>query len=196
MGNVSLAEVEDEAMEMEVNKAPHLNGFTTNLFQACQPILKSNINLVKELRTSSLIILSFNVTLFIFVSKYNDLANGINFHLIALSNVTHKIITKVISNHLNPFLPYLISRDKSKHVEGQQILDGIIVECEVIHCVNNARKFWMVINIDLPKYFYWLNLSYILQCLQSYTFLQKWRRWIGLLISSPFLSIILDEQLN
>ena len=65
----------------------------------------------------------------------------------------YKIISKVIANRLKPLLPGIISLEKSRFVEGQQILDGIITAHEAIHSLKTSRRSGILIKLDMSKAF-------------------------------------------
>lgn len=56
-----------------------------------------------------------------------------DFRMISLSNVSYQIISKILANHLKPYLPHLISREKTGFVSGHNPFDNIISIQEIAH---------------------------------------------------------------
>ena len=49
------------------------------------------------------------------------------FRLISLCNIGYKLITKVIANRLKALLPFIILENQGEFIQGQQIVDNIIL---------------------------------------------------------------------
>ena len=78
------------------------------------------------------------------------------FRPINLSNVTYKIIAKVLSNKLKAVLPQIITENQSAFLFERLITDNILVAFEIIHYINNKREgkeSFMVVKLDMSKAF-------------------------------------------
>ena len=82
---------------------------------------------------------------------------GTLFSPISPCNVIYNIIIKVIANRLKPILPYLISPEQSRSVEGRQITDDIILVHEVLHLVKIEKITGMMVKIEIAKAYDKLN---------------------------------------
>ena len=56
-----------------------------------------------------------------------------NFHPISLCNVGYKMMTKLIANRLQNYMPELVSLNQVNLVPGRHILDNIIIVQELVH---------------------------------------------------------------
>ena len=56
-----------------------------------------------------------------------------NFHPISLCNVGYKVMTKLIANRLQNYMPELVSLNQVNLVPGRHILDNIIIVQELVH---------------------------------------------------------------
>ena len=72
---------------------------------------------------------------------------------IALCNIIYKIVSKIVVSGLKSLLPLLISLEKSRYVEGRQIMDGIILTHVIIHSLKHSKKSGMLLKIYLSKAF-------------------------------------------
>lgn len=80
------------------------------------------------------------------------------FRPIDLCNVVYKIISKVITNRLEPLLLALVSEEKTRFVEGRQILNNIIQAHEVVHSLKSNKQAGMIMQLDLAKAYDKLSL--------------------------------------
>lgn len=150
MRTITMEEVGQAVMEMPAGKSPGPDGFTTDFFHSCWPIIKQEVwELVEDTRRTSGVLSAFNSAFLTLIPKEDGANNPNKFRPIALCNVIYKIITKVIANRLKPLMPNLTSQEQSRYVEGQKILDGIILAHEVIHSLKSSKKVGMLMKLDM-----------------------------------------------
>lgn len=110
MRPIDMIKLEEAVRKMAKDKAPGLDGFTTNFFQEGWEWLKDDIlDIVENSRKTGGILKAFNATFLTLIPKENGTEGPGKFQPIALCNVIYKIITKVIVNCLRPLLSILIS---------------------------------------------------------------------------------------
>ena len=113
---------------MAQGKAPSPDRFTSNFFHFFWYMIKEEVwTIVEESQKSKGVLKAFNATFLSLIPKSEGADVPGKFRPIALCNVIYNIISKVIENRLKPLLLGLISQEQSGFVEGQQILDGIIM---------------------------------------------------------------------
>lgn len=78
-----------------------------------------------------------NQTLLTLIPKVHDPSRLSDFRPISLCNVVYKVITKIITNRMKPFLPYIISPNQSSFISRCSTIDNIIVLQEVAHSMNH-----------------------------------------------------------
>ena len=111
---------------------------------------------------------------------------------IALCDVIYKIISKVISNKIQPLLPLLISPEHVGFVEGRNFLDGIILVHETIHSIKIGKIPGMLLKLDMYKSYDKLNWKFLAGVLQAFGFFDQWTGWVMKLVSSTFFSILVN----
>ena len=148
--------------------------------------------MVEESRHNQKILPALIATFLTLIPKEANVSTPKKFRPISLCNVLYKIITKVIANHLKPLLPSLISPEQTGYVEGHQILDGIILSHEVIHSLKITKKPSMMLKLDLSKAFDKLNWNFIGKVQKAFGFDHSWIKWILILITTPFFSILIN----
>jgi hypothetical protein len=114
MKPIMQAEVDHAIQKLPTCKALGLNGFTTEFFDSCWPMLREEVwQLVEESRSSGKFLPTLNATFLTLIPKEERVTNLRNFKPITLCNMIYKIISKVIARRLKPILPFIISKDKS-----------------------------------------------------------------------------------
>lgn len=74
-----------------------------------------------------------NKTNVILISKKKTPMNMGDLRSIALCNVSHKVIAKVLANRLQVLLGNVISEAQSAFIPGKLISDNIMISFEIIH---------------------------------------------------------------
>ena len=104
------------------------------------------------------------------------------FKPINLSNVTYKIIAKVLSNKLKAVLPQIITENQSAFLFERLITDNILVAFEIIHYVNNkweGKESFMAVKLDMSKAFDRVEWGFIEAVMEK---LGLYERWISLIM--------------
>ena len=104
------------------------------------------------------------------------------FKPINLSNVTYKIIAKVLSNKLKAVLPQIITENQSAFLFERLIIDNILVAFEIIHYLNNkweGKESFMAVKLDISKAFDRVEWGFIEAVMEK---LGLYERWISLIM--------------
>eukprot|EP00253_Pinus_taeda_P008881 PITA_08881 len=128
MRKITMEEVEDIVRNIKRNKAPGLDGYTIEFFQAEWKFLAAEVlEVVEEARINQRIWPGLNSTLLTLIPKTNQAEQADGFRPIALCNVIYKIVASIVVQRLKLILPSIISPEQTGFVEGRQILDGLVV---------------------------------------------------------------------
>jgi hypothetical protein len=125
---VTLKEVKAALDILALDKAPGLDGFTTQFLQVCWPIIKLGLHkMVLKSQKCHKIGGSTNSAFLALISKEKGASSFDRFRLISLCNIGYKIITKVIANRLKGMLPAIIPENQGGFIKGRHITDNIIM---------------------------------------------------------------------
>jgi hypothetical protein len=189
----TIEEVDQAMQETPKCKAPGPDGFTSDFFHYCWPMIRTEVwEILEDSRVTGKILQAFNATFLTLVPKEGQVQHARQFRPIALCNVIYKLLTKVIARRLKLILPTIISPEQSGYVEGRQILDNIILAHEVIHSLQKTKTPGMLLKLDLSKAFDKLSWDYIRAMLLAFGFHQTWVDWILNLTSSAFFSLLVN----
>eukprot|EP00253_Pinus_taeda_P029948 PITA_29948 len=179
--------------EMQNGKALGPDGFNMNFFKACWRILKQDVlEVVEDSRRFKTVLKALNESFIALIPKQEEATSPNRFRPIAFCNVIYKIISKVISNHIKPLLPTLVSKKKTGYVEGRQILDNIFQAHGMVHSLITNKQAGIIMQLDIVKAYEKNSWSYIRAILKSYGFDYNWIKWVMALVTIASYSILLN----
>ena len=145
----------------------------------------SMCNCIFEVFNQNKILDWLNKTLIYLIPKgnINETING--YRPISLCNTVLKIISKVLTARLRPFLEKIISPFKSAFVPNRKTSDNIIILREIIHTIDRskAKNGFMIIKLDLEKAYDSIEWSFIRDVLKFFEFPSQWIQLVMSLIS-------------
>ena len=138
---------------------------------------------------------SLNSTFLALIPKKEEANRLDQFRPIALCNVVYKIITKLIVKRLKPLLGSLISAKQGGFVEGRQILDGVVIEMEVIHSMSTSKEKAIFIKLDMAKAYDCVSWEFLQKILLAFGFDVEWVNWVLSYVTSPY-SVLINGELS
>ncbi|XP_072087958.1 uncharacterized protein [Arachis hypogaea] len=151
---VFLAEVKLAVFSMSPFKAPGPDGFQAYFFKEYWEIVGTEIwNIVRSAFLGEFLNHSIMETLIVLIPKIDNPTFMKDFRPISLCNVVYKIITKVLTNQLRPFLPDIVSPLQGGFILGRGALDNNIVTKEILNFMKHtkSKKGTLAFKIDLEK---------------------------------------------
>lgn len=115
-----------------------------------------------------------------------------NFRPIGLIISLYKIISKVLSVRLRKVMERVVDATQSAFVKGRQIIDGILIANECVHCLKKERKSGLVCKIDLEKAFDRVDWNFLKWVMKKKGFGNRWIRWIMGCLDHPHFSIMIN----
>uniref|UniRef100_A0A803QEQ4 Reverse transcriptase domain-containing protein n=1 Tax=Cannabis sativa TaxID=3483 RepID=A0A803QEQ4_CANSA len=165
------------------DKSPDLDGMTLAFYQKCWSIIKNDaIKVVQQFFQTGVFAEDWSVSNIVLIPKKKSPEHMTDLRLIALSNVLHKIITKVITNRMKPIMDLIVSELQSAFIPGRLITDNIMVFFEVLHYLKRKRQGkvgFMAMKLDMSKAYDCIKLIFLESMLCRLGF-DQW--WIHLLL--------------
>ncbi|KAF7151111.1 hypothetical protein RHSIM_Rhsim02G0142900 [Rhododendron simsii] len=138
---ISFNEVKTAVFGMDASSAPGPDGMGASFFQNFWPVVgPSIVEAVRSYCHSGHLLRSINHTHIVLIPKVQCPMNMGHLRPISLCNSVYKILSKVLVNRLQRFLPEIISESQSAFVGGRLISDNIIVVQEAVHHMKSCRS--------------------------------------------------------
>ncbi|GKC40715.1 reverse transcriptase, partial [Tanacetum coccineum] len=122
-----------------------------------------------------------NKSLVALILKTTSPKNLSQFRPISLCNFIYKIISKVLSNRLKPWMSKSISPQQSAFIPKRQIQDCMVVAHEAFHYICHKKcgsQNVMALKLDLNKAFDRVEWDFLLATLRKMGFDDVWCKWI------------------
>ena len=74
----------------------------------------------------------------------------------------YKILTKVLANWIKRVMDKVISKSQNAFVEGQQILDAVLIANEIVDSTLRRKKRGLVCKLDIEKAYDSISWEFLL----------------------------------
>ena len=114
---------------------------------------------------------------------------------IALCTVFYKIISKLLSKHLQPVLQTIVAENQSAFVPNRAITDNVLITHEVLHYLKTSgaeKTCYMAVQTDMSKAYDRLEWNFIRLVLERLGFHHKWINWLMQCICTVSYSFLLN----
>ncbi|GJV94862.1 putative RNA-directed DNA polymerase [Tanacetum coccineum] len=178
--DVSHVEIKKALFDIDSNKAPGPDGFSSEFFKAYWNVVGTDLcNAVKEFFKSGKLLKETNATIIALVHKCHTPRMLSDYRPIACCNVIYKIISKVIVNRIKSCLGDLVDQNQSAFIPNRQISDNILLSQELMrgyHTKRGPAKY--VFRVDIHKAYDSVEWSFLKTCLKHFGFHDVMIRWI------------------
>lgn len=170
--DIQLTEVLQGIKELKVGKCPDPNGFTAlyyrKLADVLAPHLTAMFNAVKDGHALTPNLLTANIVMI--PKPDRDHSSWTTLRPISLIIIDIKILTKILANLLNSFLPRLVKKDQVGFIPGRQAGDAIRRIIQLQHIAHSRSITTMLLSLDMNKAFDTLSWPYLKTVLSHYGF--------------------------
>ncbi|GJW81795.1 RNA-directed DNA polymerase, eukaryota, reverse transcriptase zinc-binding domain protein [Tanacetum coccineum] len=158
---VTSKEIKEALFDIEDNKAPGPDGFSSKIFKKAWPVVGDDVCMaIKEFFHNWKLLGEVNATLISLVPKIETPTKVSDFRPIACCNVIYKCISKILTNMIKNSLCKVVSPNQSAFIPGRQITDNILISQELLRGYNwkNGAKritttFLIKVNGEMYGYF-------------------------------------------
>lgn len=171
-------EIGQAMKQMEPQKAPGIDGTPALFYQRYWGLVGNELmDAVMEVLNGGKMDREWNRTRIILIPKVKKPKQITEYRPISLSNVTYKLVSKVMVNRLKEIFPDIISQEQSAFLPERLITDNIIAGFEMMHSIKKkkeGKKGAMAINLDMSKAYERVEWSFLKGMLRKLGFDQRW----------------------
>jgi hypothetical protein len=179
-------------------KALGPNGFSADFYQQNWDVVGPEVcRVVLHFFYSSKLDLNINATYIALIPKKLDPSHVSEFRPISLCNVTYKIISKVLANHLKKVLPQIISENQSVFIPGRLIMDNILAAYETLHSMHTrmwSKVGYMGVKLDMYKAYDRVKWDFLEAVMRKMEFSDRWVNLIMECVRSISYDILVNGQ--
>ena len=183
---------------MHLTKVLEPDGMFALFFQKFWNVVGLDVTkMVLNVLNSNMPLDELNKTNITLVPKIKNPTRMKDFRPISLSNVTYKLISKVLANRVKAVLPQIISENQSAFLLEQLIIDNILVALEVMHYLEHkkeGKESYMAIKLDMSKAYDKVEWSFVEKVMKKLGFHEKWIIWIMKCISIVSYSVLINGE--
>ncbi|GJV40060.1 RNA-directed DNA polymerase, eukaryota, reverse transcriptase zinc-binding domain protein [Tanacetum coccineum] len=194
--SVSNEEIKEEMFNIEDNKAPGPDGYTSKFFKKAWTMVGDDVCMViKEFFATGKLFGKVNATVISLVPKLDTPFKVSDFRPIACCNVVYKCISKILTNRIKKYLCKVFSQNQSAFIHGRKISNNILITQELLrgyNWKNGARR--VSFKIDILKAYDNVNWSFLRQTLMLFGFPKDMIGWIMTCVSTATFSININRD--
>jgi hypothetical protein len=171
----SESEIKNALDCMVRNKAPGPDGIPVEFYQSCWNIVKYDImHLFNDWHCGNLNLYRLNFGMIILLQKTADADVIQKYRPICLLQVLYKLITKVATLRVEPYMGKLISSCQTAFIKGRNIMDGVMSLHEILHEARRKKQQGVVLKLDFEKAYDKVDWDYLMKCIAQKGFCEEW----------------------
>lgn len=146
--------VKNIVFSMKNGKSPGPDGMAWVSYKIKWPyIVPKIIHVVQYVFETGHMLKSLNHTFIALVPKIESAHKVEHFRAIALCNLSHKIITKILASRLKPILGDITCLSQAAFIPNRGMTDNVIISQEIMHHLNRKRGklCLMALKIDMAE---------------------------------------------
>jgi Reverse transcriptase (RNA-dependent DNA polymerase) len=142
-------EVQKAIASMPDGKSSGPDGFPIEFYKKFWFLIKDDVMaLVTAVHNNSMDVSCLNKAQITLIPKREGASKIKEFRPISVINTIIKIITKLYSTRLQPFLPVIISKQQTAFVEGRSIMESFMTARELLHLYNKKKVPAVLFKVD------------------------------------------------
>ncbi|KAK1609661.1 hypothetical protein QYE76_033334 [Lolium multiflorum] len=179
---------------MPSDKAPGPDGYTGAFFKKCWDIIKVAImevvHLFGDLHAENFHWLnSANIVL---LPKKEGAEEIVDYRPISLIHAIAKIIAKMLSIILGPYMDSLVSNAQSAFIKKRSIHDNFLYVKNLATRLHKSKTSAILFKLDIRKAFDNVRWDYIVDLLQKRGFPSRFRNWIVSILTTSSSRVLLN----
>ncbi|KAJ9535674.1 hypothetical protein OSB04_un001171 [Centaurea solstitialis] len=176
------------------DKAPGADGFSAKFFKKAWPIIGGDVQVaIHNFFYSGRMTKEINHTLLCMIPKVPNASRISDFRPISCCTVLYKIISKIISDRIKPYLTHIVDSTQSAFIPGRRIADNILMAHELVAGYQrDTGQPRCAFKIDLRKAYDTVDWKYMSVMLHGFGFHPVLCNWISEMLHTSSFSIALN----
>ena len=188
-----LEEIDLIVRSMPTDKAPGPDGFNGLFLKKCWPIIKHDFySLCESFFNNDLCLESINSSFIVLVPKKNNPETVNDYRPISLTNISLKLLTKILADRLQKIIITLIHRNQYGFIKSRTIQDCLAWSFEYIHQCHQSKREIIILKLDFEKAFDTVAHQAIIKMLFHLGFPSRWIDWITNILASGSSAVLLN----
>jgi hypothetical protein len=132
----------------------------------------------------------------LFVPKNDHPLKVSDYRPISLLNTPIKIITKILANKLQLFLPKLIHKNQYGFIKARAIQDCLAWSLEFLHLCHQSKREIIILKLNFEKAFDKVKHELMIQIMRHKGVPDQWLKWMKMIFNSGTSSVLLNGVLG
>lgn len=192
----SEAEVSSAIFSINPEKALGPDGFSAGFYKSLWSTLGPDIyREVQNFFISGSMEQKINETYLCLLPKGTAPKKPSEYRPIAFCNVRYKVIAKILTRRLQPFLNGIISKHQSAFVPNRDITDNVLITHETLHYLKTSgatKRCSMVVKTDMSKAYNRIEWRFLETVLRKLGFSYAWIRRVMECVTTVFYSCLIN----
>lgn len=140
---------------------------------------------------------SLNSTLKVLIPKKFKPTFVNEFWPINLYNVVYKLVSKLLTSRMKPYMHSIISNNQSTFISRRLITDNVMIAHEILHTMKqntNGRFVTMEIKLDMLKAYDRVECPYLEEAMKALGFNDHWQKLVMACVFSISYLILLNGR--
>ncbi|KAL0393382.1 UNVERIFIED_CONTAM: Retrovirus-related Pol polyprotein from type-1 retrotransposable element R2 [Sesamum radiatum] len=170
------------------------DGFSALFYQVCWDIIAQDVLIaVQDFFCCTPMPKNFKATSIALIPKVLNPSVWTDYRPISLCNVSNKICSKIMNDRLSRILPRIIAPSQSGFVGGRLISDNILLAQELIHTLDEKRRYENVVyKLDMAKAYDRVQWQFLYNVLRKMGFNEKWIQLVKNCIEQCWFSVLVN----
>lgn len=188
-------EVKAAIFQIDSNKSPWADGYSSGFFKSAWPIIGEKItDAVLEFFKNEKLLRQLNATNIALIPKLSNPEYASQFRPISCCNVLYKCISKLLCSRLKVAIQHLVADNQSAFVHGRSMLHNVLICHDILRHYNRKTSPRCLMKIDMRKAYDMVNWEFLEEVLIGYGFPIKFTELIMACVTSTKFSISVNGE--
>ncbi|XP_074270876.1 uncharacterized protein LOC141594786 [Silene latifolia] len=177
---ISRVEIKQSLFDIDSNKSPGLDGFSSGFFKAAWDIVGNDYCLaIEDFFKNGFMPKQANVTLVTLISKKDIPQTVKDFRPISCCSTIYKTVSKILTNRLKDIMVYLVGPEQAAFVKDRNLFENVMLTQSLVK--GYTRKHITprcMLKVDISKAFDTLQWKFIQDMLTGLNFPPRFVSWV------------------